>query len=343
LPELSEQEVVKSSDPEIVTLPESSEQEVVKSPEPEVVSPAVASSPETPHQFGFVAISGAPNAGKSTLLNRLAGEKLAAVSHKPQTTRFNILSVNEYGPAQVAFVDTPGIAQTTSPIGKLLRKNTSRAIKNADVVVVLVDISHKHLQEECALVNSILTKYDVATVFLAFNKIDKVKDSHIVERAVVFQQFEKIKDFFMISAEDGTGVDQLRVAITDSLPQQEWMYPSETRGNFSRWASEMTMEKIFQNLHEEVPYQTYVDTLALQEDDDGLHIYQDIVVAREGQKPIVLGQKGQMLKHIGTDARIDIARALRRRVHLHLLVKVKSEWMSQTANLIDAGFFDRSV
>ncbi|MDR1908004.1 MAG: GTPase Era [Holosporales bacterium] len=297
---------------------------------------------ESVSQFGFVALAGSPNAGKSTLINCLANEKISAVSYKPQTTRFNILSVKEYGNAQVALVDTPGITRPSTSIGKILRKNASQALRGADVVILVVDLSARAHKRDVELVEAVLQRYNDAQFFLAFNKIDLVNDAQVVECAIEFQKFTQIKDFFMISAVDGTGVDLLLDAVIAALPEHEWMYPPQSEGNIIRWASEMTMEKIFLNLHEEVPYQTYVETLAMQEDDDGLHIYQNVVVAKDGQKPIVLGRRGQMLKQIGTDARLEIAKALRRRVHLHLLVKVKNEWMNKTSNLIDAGFLERS-
>jgi GTP-binding protein Era len=295
---------------------------------------------ESPKKFGFVAIGGLPNAGKSSLLNRLAAEKVAAVSRKPQTTRFNILAVKEFGDAQVAFVDTPGLGTIDNPVGKFLRKSSFNALKGADAVVFVVDVSSKNSEPSLKLAESLIRKYEDTQFFVAFNKIDKVKPARVVEVASAYQTFEKVKDFFMISALLGHGVDVLLGNILTRIPQQDWLYPQQNGKNLVRWTSEMTMEKIFENLHNEVPYQTYVNTVAVQEDSDGLHIYQDIVVAKPGQKAIVLGKKGQILKNMGTNARLDIAKILKRRVHLHLLVKVKEDWMSKTSSLVDAGFIE---
>lgn len=305
--------------------------------------------PVSEQRFGFVTLCGAPNAGKSTLLNRLAEEKVAAVSDKPQTTRFNIITVKEYDAAQIAFVDTPGLFRPTNETGRLLRKSSMQALKSTDVVVVLVDISLKNQSENQALVGRILERFTSTDeggkpriscpVFLAFNKVDKVKEHDIVARAFPFQQFTGIEDFFMISAATGQGTDALLERIRTSLPKGAWAYPprSALQMDFKRWLSEMTMEKVFEHLHQEIPYQTYVETLSLQEGEDGLHIFQNLVLAKEGQKRIAIGHKGQTLQAIGKEARQNIGGALKRRVHLHLLVKVREAWMSKPACLADAG------
>jgi GTP-binding protein Era len=295
---------------------------------------------EFTQKFGFIAIGGLPNVGKSSLLNRLLADKVAAVSRKPQTTRFNILAVKEFGETQVAFVDTPGLATHDNPVAKFLRKSSSSALRNADAVVFVVDVSSKDGDPSLKLAETLIRKYENAQFMVAFNKIDKVKPARVVEVASAYQKLEAVKDFFMMSAIQGRGVDVLLECILSAIPEQKWLYPPQNGKNLVRWTSEMTMEKVFENLHNEVPYQTYVNTVAMQEDSDGLHIYQDVVVAKSGQKAIVLGKNGQILKKMGMDARIDIARVLKRRVHLHLLVKVKEDWMSKTSSLMDAGFIE---
>jgi GTP-binding protein Era len=288
----------------------------------------------------------------------MSGEKVAATSSKPQTTRFSILTIKEFDRAQIAFVDTPGLGvsstkerakgrrtdrtdrtdRTAAP-PELLRKISDKALKHADEVVFVVDVTADKIKN-ALLLERLLDQYGDAKFFVAFNKIDKVKRSKVIETAVTFQKFEQIEEFFMIAAQHGDGVDMLLQSVVAHIPEQEWMYPPQRGKDLKRWTSEMTMEKIFVNLHEEVPYQTYVDTRSIQESEEGLHIYQDIVVAKDGQKPIVVGKRGQMLKKIGMDARMDIAKILHRRVHLYLLVKVKEDWMNKTSNLIDAGFFE---
>lgn len=301
-------------------------------------------------RFGFVTLCGAPNAGKSTLLNCLAGEKVAAVSDKPQTTRFNIITVKEYGTAQVAFVDTPGLFRPTNETGRLLRRSSLHALKSTDVVVVLIDISLKDQAGDQALVRGILNQFTPkgseedsgqpsCPILLAFNKIDKVKEHDIVARAFPFQQFANITDFFMISAATGEGTDPLLERVLACLPKNAWAYPprSALQMDLKRWLSEMTMEKVFEHLHQEIPYQTYVETLSLQEDEDGLHIFQNLVLAKEGQKRIAIGHKGYTLRTIGKEARQNMGGALKRRVHLHLFVKVKESWMEKSSCLVDAG------
>ncbi|MDR2464131.1 MAG: GTPase Era [Holosporales bacterium] len=278
-------------------------------------------------KFGFVTLCGAPNVGKSTLLNCLAQEKVSAVSFKPQTTRFNILKIQEYDETQIAYIDTPGIFKPFNAFGEILRKNSIRALKNADITVLLVDISLTDMTKSLNLVDSIIKKNKSSQLFLVFNKIDIVANKDIVCRAFQFQQFEEIKDFFMISAIRGTGIDVLIHKIIEAAPLHEWMYPPHFGLDLTRWTAEITMEKIFMHLDNEVPYQTYVETISIQEDVDGMHIYQDVVVAKASQKPIVIGKNGALLKTIGTNSRLDIAKILGRRVHLYLLVKVKEKWL----------------
>lgn len=318
------------------------------------------STSHKPQRFGSVTLCGAPNAGKSTLLNNLLGEKVAAVSSKPQTTRFNITAVKEYGATQIAFVDTPGLFRPTNDTGRLLRKSSFQALKSTDALLLLVDISLKNQDANLALVEQILRKFQAPTqqdnaaseasvasatssplpIFLAFNKIDKVKEQDVVARAFSFQRFPSLQDFFMISAATGEGVEPLLQALLAKLPEGPWAYPAQSslQMDLNRWLSEMTMEQVFEHLHQEIPYQAYIETISLQEGEDGLHIYQNLILAKEGQKRIVIGHKGQTLKQIGMRARQNIGGALKRRVHLHLLVKIKEDWMSHPTCLTEAGF-----
>ncbi|GHS92947.1 GTPase Era [Alphaproteobacteria bacterium] len=291
-------------------------------------------------KFGFVALCGAPNAGKSTLLNALVGKSVAAVSAKPQTTRFNVLSVLEQESAQIAFVDTPGLFTPTTEFGKILRKNSFQAIKSADIIVMVADLSAKNMKASHEIIHMLLQRYSERgpVLFLAFNKVDKVKENDLLAKTAEFKAYTRFDDFFILSAEKKTNVPILRHSLQERLPEGPWLYPPQSvLPDLARWAAEMTMEHVFQNLQEEIPYQAYVEPVALQEDEDGLHIFQNIVVAKESQKPIVIGQKGQRLKTIGMNARLKIAKGLKRRVHLHLRVKVCPDWMAQPHYLKEAG------
>jgi GTP-binding protein Era len=294
-------------------------------------------------KFGFVSICGMPNAGKSTLLNGITGEKVAAVSRKPQTTRFNILAVVEpagFCDTQIAFVDTPGICPVKTNIQGIMQKHTTSAMKTADISLFVVDVlsgvdESKHAFEDILRKQS---KNPSRKFIVAFNKTDVAKKETVCAAAINFQEFSNVSDFFMVSAKTGNGIAEILGRISELLPHQPWLYPHKLKGDIQRWAAEMTMEQIFSMLREELPYQTYVEPVSIGEEDDGMHIYQDIVVAKESQKKIIVGERGVTLKEIGTNARLEIARSMHRRVHLHLFVKVRSNWMSNEAYLRDAGF-----
>lgn len=292
-------------------------------------------------QFGFVALCGAPNAGKSTLLNQLLGEKIAAVSSKPQTTRANLLCVKEYENAQIAFVDSPGLFKPSTALGNILLRQSVQAFKGADIVVLVADLASRHLEQEHNCVQKILERYinEGTQVLLALNKIDLLKSGEVIARAATFQNLEGVKDFFLISASNGENVETLLETIVAHLPHQLWGYPpqSELRGDLKTWMAEQTREKVFEWLHEEIPYQAYVETISLQEDVDGLHIFQNIVVAKESQKRIVVGKKGATIRNIGEAARKALIHQLNRRIQLHLFVKVQEDWMLKPQNLKDAG------
>lgn len=295
----------------------------------------------TTQRFGFVALCGAPNAGKSTLLNRLVGKKVAAVSSKPQTTRVNLLCVKEWGPTQVAFLDSPGLFRPETPLGHILRKQSLQAFKGADVAVLVVDLSADDVEAERIFAEKVIERYieSSSQIWVALNKIDRLDSGQRLQRALLFQHLPRVHDFFLVSAATGEHVEDLKTKLVTSLPEGPWAYPPQTdvRGELTTWFSEQTREQVFEHLYEEIPYQAYVETLSLQEAEDGLHVFQNIVVAKESQKSVVIGRKGGMIRQIGQNTRHRLMRNLRRRVHLHLLVKVQTEWMSRPQSLKDAG------
>ncbi|MDR3285409.1 MAG: GTPase Era [Holosporales bacterium] len=276
-------------------------------------------------KFGFVAICGAPNAGKSTLLNTILGEKIAAASNKPQTTRGNTLGVYEKQNAQIAFMDTPGFLPSNNA-NNSLKQNTSQAIKSADIILFLVDISLNTQNKNFDLLENLLIKLDLkrTKIILGFNKIDKVDRTEIVKRCFAFQKYTQIHDFFMISAEKNEKIDDLLNGIIQALPEREWMYGSfDNKQNLKQWAAELTREQIFQKLGKEIPYKIRVEHVFWEEKKNDINIHQNIVVPKESQKLIVIGKYGAMLKSIGSAARNEIAKNLNRPVHLYLFVKIE--------------------
>jgi GTP-binding protein Era len=225
-------------------------------------------------------------------------------------------------------VDTPGFLKPQTPLEVILKKNTNQAINGADVILIIVDISAKSQKASFNLIDNILKKFHTQKTkfILAFNKIDKIKRLQIAEKAFPFQKYSEIFEFFMISAETGEKIDELKTGIINAIPTQEWMYQQKQELDFKQISAELTMEQIFKHLGKEIPYKTYVEPLILKEENDVLHIFENIIVSKESQKAIVVGHAGQMLKSIGRAARLDISKSLKHPIFLHLFVKVVKNW-----------------
>jgi len=277
---------------------------------------------------GFVAIIGAPNAGKSTLLNTLSGTKLAIVTPKAQTTRARTLGIVVDGETQIIFVDTPGIFTPRKRLDRAMVRAAWREADDADAVVVLVDAARKNIAAET---KDIIERLKGAgrKAILALNKVDAVEKPHLLELAAALGGEEAFTDTFMISAKTGSGVDDLKAAIVARLPEGPWLYPDDQLTDVPQrlLASEITREQIFLQLQQELPYSAAVVTDAWEEFDDGsVKISQGIIVERDGQRAIVLGHGGRTIKSIGQRARHELSRLLDRRVHLILHVRVKENW-----------------
>ena len=289
---------------------------------------------------GLVSLIGRPNAGKSTLLNRLVGTKLAIVSNKPQTTRTRILGVKNYPDAQVVFLDTPGIHRPLHRMNVRMVGTAVDTISEVDVLALVVDVTEPPGKGDRFVID--LVKHATAPVLLILNKIDLVKKSKLLP---IMQQYSELANFAEIvpvSAGTGDNVDRLEKVIIDRLPEGEALYPADylTDQPERFFASEIVREKLLQFTHAELPFSTAVviDKFEEPESKSGLmKLYCTIVVDRESQKPIVVGRGGEMIKRIGIAAREDLEKFFDTRVFLDLHVRVKSEWREDESVLNDIG------
>ncbi|KQT55313.1 MULTISPECIES: GTPase Era [unclassified Aureimonas] len=288
----------------------------------------VAAPEERPTRSGFVALLGAPNAGKSTLLNQLVGTKVSIVTHKVQTTRALVRGIAIEDRAQIVFVDTPGIFAPKRRLDRAMVKTAWGGAKDADIVAALVDAERGVNDEVEAILERL--KDSRNPVILLLNKVDRIQRDKLLgltkdltERGV---EFEKV---FMISALNGSGCADLMAWLAQRLPEGPWYYPEDqiTDLPIRQLAAEITREKLFLRLHQELPYSSHVETELWQTRDDGsIRIEQTIYVERESQKKIVIGHKGETIKAIGQSARREIGEAAEERVHLFLFVKVRENW-----------------
>jgi GTPase len=296
---------------------------------------------ETPTRAGFVALIGEPNAGKSTLTNRMVGAKVSIVTHKVQTTRARIRGVALEGAAQIVFVDTPGLFRPRRRLDRAMVAAAWGGAADADVVVLLVE-AHRGLTEGTqAIIDALKERITPnQTVALAINKIDRVKAETLLALSAKLNEAYPFARSFMISAEKGHGVDDLRRWLAEQMPLSPWLYPEDQIADLPlrMIAAEMTREKLTLRLHEELPYQLTVETEHWQERDDGsVRIDQVVYVMRDGHKGIVLGNRGETIKAISTAARTEITEFLGRPVHLFLQVKVRENWMEEAARYSEMG------
>ena len=280
---------------------------------------------------GFVALIGEPNAGKSTLLNRMVGAKVSIVTHKVQTTRARIRGIAMAGAAQIVFVDTPGLFRPRRRLDRAMVAAAWGGAADADIVVLMVE-AHRGLTDGVrAILVALRERLSAKTrVALAINKIDRVKAETLLALAAAINAAFPFEKTFMISAERGHGVEDLKQWLAAELPEGPWFYPEDQIADLPMRmiAAEITREKLTLRLHEELPYQLTVETEHWQERDDGsARIDQLIYVARDGHKGIVLGHKGETIKAVGREARADLTEFLGRPVHLFLQVKVRENWM----------------
>lgn len=289
---------------------------------------------------GFVALIGEPNAGKSTLTNRMVGAKVSIVTHKVQTTRTRIRGVAMEGDAQIVFVDTPGLFRPRRRLDRAMVAAAWGGAADADVIVLLIE-AHRGVTEG---VEKILEGLEEIArgrkVALAINKIDKVPAERLLGLAKAMNDRFPFVRTFMISAEKGHGVDDLRKWLAEQLPEGPWLYPEDQIADLPlrMIAAEITREKLTLRLHQELPYQLTVETESWQERKDGsARIDQVIYVAREGHKGIVLGKRGETIKAISQAARTELEEFLGRKVHLFTQVKVRPNWLEEAERYSEMG------
>ena len=287
---------------------------------------------------GFVSLIGRPNAGKSTLLNRLVGTKLAIVSDKPQTTRNRILGVRNYPDAQVVYLDTPGIHRPLHRMNVRMVDAAVDTIREVDVLALVVDVMEPPGKGDRFVLD--LVKSADAPVFLILNKIDLRRKSRLLPLIQQYSEMGSFAEIVPLSAATGDNVDRLERAIVDRLPEGEPRYPADylTDQPERFFAAEIVREKLLQFTHAEIPFSSAVavDRFEEPEGEKGiLKLYCTIVVDRQSQKPIVVGRGGEMIKRIGTAAREDLERFFGTRVFLDLHVRVKAEWREDDAVLDD--------
>lgn len=276
---------------------------------------------------GFVAIIGAPNAGKSTLVNRLVGTKVSIVSRKVQTTRSLVRGIAMLGPSQVIFVDTPGIFAPKRRLDRAMVETAWGGARDADIVALLIDAA-KGIDPEARELLARLGDIPHPMV-LVLNKIDIVKRETLLVLADDANKAVPFERTFMVSAATGDGADDFLAFLAERVPPGPWLYPPDEVSDIPlrQLAAEITREKLFERLHQELPYEATVETDQWTEQKDGsVRIEQTIFVARDSQKKIVIGKGGQAIKAISMAARAEIAEIAERPVHLFLFVKVRENW-----------------
>jgi len=277
---------------------------------------------------GFIAILGAPNAGKSTLVNQLVGQKVSIVSPKVQTTRSRITGIAIKENTQLILVDTPGIFTPKKMLDHAMVKEAFDASADSDANILVIDVTRPNLQ----LAQQLCEQHKKGLI-ICLNKIDLIDKDNLLKLAQSINSFENVKDIFMISALNRDGVDDLLAHLCSIMPKSPWLYPEDQITNIPvrSWAAEVTREQIFLTLHQELPYSIFVESESWEEFDNGsVKISQAIVVSRDNHKGIVLGKGGQTLKKIGQAARCELETQLERKVHLKLFVKVEEDWQERS-------------
>lgn len=276
---------------------------------------------------GFAAIIGAPNAGKSTLLNALVGSKVAIVTHKVQTTRSRIRGIAMEGAAQIVFVDTPGIFKPKRRLDKAMVEAAWGGAGDADVIIMLVDAERGMDADVARVLEGV--KSQGRKGILVLNKVDLAPREKLLKLAAELDASGSFSRVFMISALTGSGVADLRKHIAETLPRGDWLYPEDQIADLPMrmLAAEVTREKLYLRLHDELPYALTVETESWEKKKDGsIRIQQVVFVQRESQRKIALGEGGKTIKAIGMQARQELEEMLGTKVHLFLFVKVRENW-----------------
>src|SRR5690606_4132379 len=287
----------------------------------------IAETENTETRSGFVALIGAPNAGKSTLVNQLVGAKVSIVTHKVQTTRAVVRGIATHDNAQIVFVDTPGIFRPRRRLDQAMVTTAWGGAKDADLVVVLIDAERGIRGDAEAMLDNLANVRQPK--ILVLNKVDRVKPENLLKLTAGANERAAFERTFMISALTGSGCRDLLDYLAGRLPEGPWYYPEDQISDLPmrQLAAEITREKLYLRLHQELPYSSHVETERWEEKEDGsVRIEQVIYIERDSQKKIVLGHKGETIRAIGQAARKEIGDILEQKVHLFLFVKVRDNW-----------------
>jgi GTP-binding protein Era len=289
---------------------------------------------------GFVSIIGRPNVGKSTLLNRILGEKIVITSDKPQTTRNRIKGIHNITGAQIIFIDTPGIHRAKSLLNRYMVDEALASIREVDMILFLVEADAVAVSQETQILE--LLSKATAPVILVLNKIDLVVKEALLERIAWYARLYPFKEIIPVSALSGDGVERLVECVCASLPEGPLYFPDDILSDVPErfLVAEIIREKIFRLTHDEVPYSVAVEVESFKERPDGtlIAIAAAINVERDSQKGIIIGKKGAMLKKIGMEARLEIEQLLDTRVFLELFVKVRRDWSENPRLLKEMGY-----
>ena len=295
---------------------------------------------DAPTKAGFVALIGEPNAGKSTLLNRMVGAKVSIVTHKVQTTRARIRGVAMQDSAQLIFVDTPGLFKPRRRLDRAMVAAAWGGAADADVIVLMIEAHRGMTDGVKTILETLADRAGGSPVALAINKIDKVKSEVLLALTKQMNDAFPFAETFMISAERGHGCDDLRAWLGEKVPEGPFLYPEDQIADLPMRmiAAEITREKLTLRLHQELPYELTVETENWEERKDGsARIDQLIYVARDGHKGIVLGKGGETVKAISQAARLELEEFLGRRVHLFVKVKVRPNWLEESERYSEMG------
>ena len=282
---------------------------------------------------GFVALIGAPNAGKSTLMNAMVGTKISIVTPKVQTTRSRVRGIAMEGASQIIFIDTPGIFQPKRRLDRAMVSAAWKGAEDGDVLLLLHDCARREIDEDTARIVEELAQSG-RCASLVLNKIDLAPQERLLERADELSRMCEFERVFMVSATTGNGIDDLRDWLAGRMPPGPYLFDPDDLSDMPMrlLAAEIMREKLFLNLHQELPYQLTVETEKWEELDDGsATVRLSIYVAREGHRGIILGKRGATIRRIGMAARIELEEALGRRIHLMSHVKVRKDWMDDAA------------
>ncbi len=278
---------------------------------------------------GFVAVIGAPNAGKSTLINAIVGSKVAIVTPKVQTTRSRVLGITTHGASQLICVDTPGIFQPKRRLERAMVASAWQGAADADIVLLMADASRPAPNPDTVAIIDRLKAAERQAI-LVLNKVDAARRAGLLQISERVNRHGIFTDTFMISALTGDGLADLQACLAGRMPPGPWLYPEDEMTDLPMrlMAAEITREKLFTLLHQELPYALTVETESWEEFADGsLKIGQVVYVQRDSQKAIVLGRGGRMIKRVGSEARTELEEMLERRIHVSLFVKVRENWV----------------